>query len=802
MSRRRGEFEHRTSIFEGAFRAWSHLGGLDPADLETKPASDLDPLNFPLENDPRLAALKEKEKDKKPSGSEEEGGAEEKKSSAEEFSSTFNGDDENGGKRKEYPYEPLPRSGLAHPFVQAILSPWLGPDADQDAIQLGLTTLRTWWQHRRKGESGSAIVALGTEKMRGVVEGYTRHFFNLAHCLIVNDKEQPPRTLQSKMRDLEKSRNKKGKKRSREDDSVKIATMAFKSGFGGGMPPIQNNDDMGGMGQLNSMGGMGNMGGMGGSGLQGNDMMPQGDMMSSLERLHAAQRRQLAESGGVHSNMTGQGMPGMPQDQNAAASQLEMKGRCIPGRVNLPGLVQQVSSAATQLAHRGMINVDPADILGASFNNSSASNIDPSKYGDPNVMPVVLVSQNGDVQFFMRIDGITCAHCVKIVETVLRGCQGNRSPITGLVDAAADQDLNLVLIKIEKISEARRIAFEAARNLSMVGYTAKARSVNVREVSKGNDVDLQGLCSAFEVVPNINPMSVFNWNMDCACPDNGVHRQDCARHSQMSRSLIDVFDKTERLVSEIITGCGKKFGMPCNAGMNCFCRISNNSNEQQKMQEQLQQQQQQQQFMNNQMNQYSAGMSYQQPIQDNSQGGNNDFNGQQMGGNGRMPRQSMRMSFGGLGRHLNMGNETTFGRAMSGLSALSIDWENMEDFDINVDHSAHINNDIINSQQQGNQNQNQQQQLLQQQQLMHQQQQQLQQQQQQQQLIHHNLKDDRNGNGLMDNGDMNGYNMQNGMHNMMQNMGYNMGLMERRSSLRKNIPMDPNGNMNNVSFNI
>jgi len=44
--------------------------------------------------------------------------------------------------------------------------------------------------------------------------------------------------------------------------------------------------------------------------------------------------------------------------------------------------------------------------------------------------------------------------------------------------------------------------------------------------------------------------------------------------------------------------------------------------------------------------------------------------------------------------------------------------------------------------------------------------------------------------------------MQNGMHNMMQNMGYNMGLMERRSSLRKNIPMDPNGNMNNVSFNI
>ncbi len=218
----------------------------------------------------------------------------------------------------------------------------------------------------------------------------------------------------------------------------------------------------------------------------------------------------------------------------------------------------------------------------------------------------------------------------------------------------------------------------------------------------------------------------------------------------MGRSLIDVFDKTERLVTEIIAGCGKKFGMPCNAGMNCYCRINNNSNDQKKVQEQLQQQQQQQQFMNNQMNQYSAGMSYQQPIQDNSQGGNNDFNGQQMGGNGRMQRQSMRMSFGGLGRHFNMGNETTFGRAMSGLSALSIDWENMEDFDINVDHSAHINNDIINNQQQGNQNQNQQQQqqLLQQhqQQLQYQQQQQL----QHQHLMHQNLKDDGIGNGIID----------------------------------------------------
>lgn len=41
-------------------------------------------------------------------------------------------------------------------------------------------------------------------------------------------------------------------------------------------------------------------------------------------------------------------------------------------------------------------------------------------------------------------------------------------------------------------------------------------------------------------------------------------------------------------------------------------------------------------------------------------------------------------------RGMSITSETTFGRAMSGLSALSIDWENLEDFDLEVDHSAAI----------------------------------------------------------------------------------------------------------------
>lgn len=50
------------------------------------------------------------------------------------------------------------------------------------------------------------------------------------------------------------------------------------------------------------------------------------------------------------------------------------------------------------------------------------------------------------------------------------------------------------------------------------------------------------------------------------------------------------------------------------------------------------------------------------------------------------------ISYGNGLRHMSLTSETTFGRAMSGLSALSIDWENLEDFDVEVDHSAHITN--------------------------------------------------------------------------------------------------------------
>ncbi len=522
MSRRRGEFEHRTSIFEGAYRAWSHLGGLDPKELETKPASELDPFVFPLVSDARLSSASKEGVDRKSDeiseGNVDDGDDDRGEGSSKSQQQPLGSADGVGAQstssssppqnpQREYPYEPLPRAGLAHPFVQAILSPWLGPDADQDAILLGLTSLRTWWQHRRKGESGSAIIALGTDGMRGVVDGYTRHFFHLAHCLIVNDKEAPPRTLQSKMKNLEKTKVTRGKKRSR-DDGLKAADMAFQSGFGPNMQlPVQQHQQQPWEGMQS-----------GGGETRGVDNYALDGLSNQLLAL---QRHQLDQSDADGVNASFGGI-----DVKAGIPNTAVSNKSVAVIADLPILVQQVSTAATQLAHRGILSNN----YGMQHMSNLNDNFDPLKYGDPCVAPIVIASPNttsgvNDIQFYMTIDGITCAHCIKIIETVLKGCPGSRSPIDGLLDAVADMELNAAIIKIDNIADSRRIAHEAAQNLSLVGYVAKARSINLP-----NDISLQSFYSATEEIsPIVAPMLTFQWISECTCPGNNVKRQGCVR---------------------------------------------------------------------------------------------------------------------------------------------------------------------------------------------------------------------------------------------------------------------------------
>lgn len=143
-----------------------------------------------------------------------------------------------------------------------------------------------------------------------------------------------------------------------------------------------------------------------------------------------------------------------------------------------------------------------------------------------------------------------------------------------------------------------------------------------------------------------------------------------------------MFNKTEELIDGFAAGCNTRTGMPCTAGDYCFCKAGKDEV-----------------TLPAESQDNNGYTSYQQPIQDAAA-----LSGEGGDGGGRQRRRaSMRMSIGGLGglgRNFSLTSNTTFGRAMSGLSALSIDWENMDDFDINIDHSAGINNDIIDGQQQ------------------------------------------------------------------------------------------------------
>ena len=621
MSRRRGEFEHRTSIFEGAFRAWCYLGQLSPSELFAMHADEFNPL-----------IARDKEGVPLPTV--------DGRSSA--------GDD--------YVYEPLPRTGLAHPFVKAILRPWLGPDSDSEAMELGLTTLRTWWQHRRKGESGTAINALGTDRMRSVVDGYTRHFFTLAHVLIVQEQEQPPRSLQSKIRNLERSnpssatsaiarRNNRGNAPSTSrtnsaslpsalmnnattsnitpsnvDPYLNNSSAGLMRGLSTGSNAFSVHNGAGGFGHGSGAsdmitGGIGHGGGTnsvdlgydihqgrgrssftlgqmqgsdyggsatslyyntpmdssinmhGGSysstGSHGMNMYGGGDYLSTVTGQYGQYQRQHVGNSSYGLD-GGTGSLGMQQSHNVGYSYSEYgdedptaKRRrsdhslsLMNGLTGNPMVAELASySQASQRAHRG---ADVSKILReqvamassvdgtrqpeshTASNNSCSIKTTTSKsccdskdiYNDrpsstANIevisrMPVVFVNKNQDVQIGIEVEGINDLHCVKIIETVLRGPQASngsstngRAPIEGLIDAVADQNFNFVLIKIDKSSNAKRIAGEVIRNLSLVGYSAKVKEMAVTELfeaansasrKQGPGGDLSMLFGAFEAV--------------------------------------------------------------------------------------------------------------------------------------------------------------------------------------------------------------------------------------------------------------------------------------------------------------
>jgi copper chaperone CopZ len=502
MSRREEEFKHRTSIFEGAYRAWSHVGGLEVDVLYDTPLKELDPVQHPLLDDVR--------------------------SSGNGTGSTPKVMNDDGTVRLEYPYEPLPRSGLTHPYIKAILAPWLGPNADQEAVEIGLATLRTWWQHRRKGENKSSVKSLGTTKMRLVVDKYTKHFFDLAHCLITNDQVQAPRTLHLKLK-----QSKRVKHLYRGSDAAMIVSAGSNTSNTSNNNNNYAEDDM--SASMNSTKTL----------VQPHSNSPSTLLppsvsedvfiqVSPLERMYMVQQnaiiaqQQEQQQGEYNSNV------------------IQIKGKCIPGKIDLSGILDAVKRRTNSLSHIG------SSMTRKNGNNEIdvVTNTDEIHYGGSKTTPLLFVTSKKEYMIVLKVDGITCAHCVKIVETVLKGCSGTvgKSPIVGLLDAAADHGVSSVIVWIDHPNHAKRIAFESKRNLSLVGYTAQPMKVQLDSLSttSTSTTNLVGtttassemkqqqerevLLAAMIDVAISNPIDFFDFGAPCSCPDSGVYRTNCRRY--------------------------------------------------------------------------------------------------------------------------------------------------------------------------------------------------------------------------------------------------------------------------------
>jgi hypothetical protein len=158
------------------------------------------------------------------------------------------------------------------------------------------------------------------------------------------------------------------------------------------------------------------------------------------------------------------------------------------------------------------------------------------------------------------------------------------------------------------------------------------------------------------------------------------------RHSQMNTRIFEAFNTREQQVKDYMAGCGKKYGMRCTCGPDCRC-----ANCEEHCKPNPPQDLQPLQYTTSEQMLPPADMPMDALFGSTSL--SSPDNHQARPRNSMASRNPSILSFGGVLRRMSLTSEATLGRAMSGLSALSIDWENMEDFDVNVDHSAHIKYD-------------------------------------------------------------------------------------------------------------
>jgi len=192
----------------------------------------------------------------------------------------------------------------------------------------------------------------------------------------------------------------------------------------------------------------------------------------------------------------------------------------------------------------------------------------------------------------------------------------------------------------------------------------------------------------------------------------------------MNTRIFEAFRAREQQVTEYMAGCGMKYGGDCTCGPDCRCKncpthgVDGNQDQPMSMagasdgggggggfDAPLQMDPTMQLFGMGPpaaVQQQSASHPSMNPIPLNNTGLQNPALMHDSKPAARTQRNPSVLSYGNNGlrsslRGMSVTSETTFGRAMSGLSALSIDWENLDDFDLEVDHSAHIHGNTPNA---------------------------------------------------------------------------------------------------------
>lgn len=632
MSRKRGEFERRTCIFEGAYRAWSLLGHLHPShETHTSP---LDLLHSILDQTLPTTTTHNGTSDGVNSSSGNSDGGDGDVATTTAATTT----------RHKYRHEPLPRSGLSHKFIRQVLTEWQGEHTAPKDQQDDLAIFRNWWQHRRNGESKTALRDLGNEPMQIYVGDIMKKYFVLGFHFIFEDGHDPPKrlwNLMSKEVKLQRKHYNAGMKR-------KLNTMQGTStcSISGGptsdttaintttaittttTDSITTENNAGADSQNLSDGKRRNLHSEMNNYETSCCKAKQNSTASttsppsppSRPSIHTQTSCNIGNTDSttkhsisldqvlvptIHSHSPTSNTTNTHQVVNNEISVLSFPksvgSSCCQGNTNhmSPALVgdnnntinsslapRRVSPLMTQLVDPTNRQYAALDVSSSDDDddNDSSNNHDNTTTEDCK-SPVIFISPNGDTQIALSIlNGIKCKSCIGIIESALFPKQqqqqqhdndnnddNNNNNTTTLIDGLLDVIANQEYSSvILKITKSSNARSIASQAEQVLSSIGYDAKVKEMAVIDhgGLPIDLSVLCTAFDVVAATKEEDVLDWSLACTCHVVG---DDCPRHGSQNSRLFEAFTKQEIQINGFVGGCGRRHGYGCSCGPKCKC---------------------------------------------------------------------------------------------------------------------------------------------------------------------------------------------------------------------------------------